>query len=85
MPGATGYFDTDYQAKGRCAIDALKRLDLVLVHVEATDEAGHMGNAREKIRAIENIDRHIVGPIVGIWTKSERFVFLWRRTTIRRP
>lgn len=64
VPGATGYFDTDYNAKGQYAIKALERLDLVFVHVEATDEAGHTGNAKEKIRAIENIDRHIVGPIV---------------------
>ena len=64
VPGATGYFDTDYAAKGRYAIEALKRLDLVFVHVEATDEAGHTGNCKEKVRAIENIDRHIVGPIV---------------------
>ena len=64
VPGATGYFDTDYKAKGRYAIDALKKLDLVFVHVEATDEAGHTGNVKEKIRAIENIDQHIVGPIV---------------------
>ena len=65
VPGATGYFDTDYAAKGRYAIDALKRLDLVFVHVEATDEAGHTGNHKEKIRAIENMDRHIVGPMVS--------------------
>jgi len=65
VPGATGYFDTDYAAKGRYAIQALERLDLVFVHVEATDEAGHTGNAKEKIRAIENIDHHIVGPLVS--------------------
>ena len=65
VPGATGYFDTDYAAKGRYAIDALGRLDLVFVHVEATDEAGHSGNISEKVHAIENIDRHIVGPIVS--------------------
>ncbi len=64
VPGATGYFDTDYAAKGRCALEALKRLDLVFIHVEATDEAGHVGNVKEKVRAIENIDLHIVGPIV---------------------
>ena len=64
VPGATGYFDTDYAAKGRYAINALKRLDLVFVHVEATDEAGHTGNVKEKVKAIEQIDQHIVGPIV---------------------
>lgn len=74
VPGATGYFDTDYQAKGRYAIQALKKFDLVFVHVEATDEAGHTGNYKEKIRAIENIDRHIMGPIVK-HLKNER---AWR-------
>lgn len=63
VPGATGYFDTDYAAKGRYAIQALAEADLVCVHVEATDEASHEGNCGEKIRALESIDRHIVGPI----------------------
>jgi len=65
VPGATGYFDTDYRAKGRYAVRALKKLDLVFVHVEATDEAGHAGNYLEKVRAIEEIDRWIVGPILN--------------------
>ena len=69
VPGATGYFDTDYAAKGRYAIQALERLDLVFVHIEATDEAGHSGLAKEKVKAIEAIDRHIVGPIVGHLSK----------------
>ena len=63
VPGATGYFDTDYAAKGRYAVEALKEVDLVCVHVEATDEASHEGNAAEKIKALEQIDRHIVAPI----------------------
>jgi 2,3-bisphosphoglycerate-independent phosphoglycerate mutase len=63
VPGATGYLDTDYAAKGRYAIAALRDVDLVCVHVEATDEASHEGNAREKVRALEQIDRHIVGPV----------------------
>ncbi len=62
-PGATGYTDTDYAAKGRYAVEALREVDLVCVHVEATDEASHEGNAQEKVRALENIDRHIVGPV----------------------
>ncbi|OGX04048.1 MAG: cofactor-independent phosphoglycerate mutase [Omnitrophica bacterium RIFCSPLOWO2_12_FULL_50_11] len=64
VPGATGYFDTDYRAKGEYAVTALGRLDLVFVHVEATDEAGHTGNIKEKVRAIENLDRDIVGPVL---------------------
>ena len=65
VPGATGYFDTDYDAKARYAIDALKELDLIYVHVEATDEAGHSGLAQEKKKAIERIDEAIVGPLVN--------------------
>ncbi|MGD0516933.1 MAG: cofactor-independent phosphoglycerate mutase [Thermoguttaceae bacterium] len=63
VPGATGYIDTDYAAKGRYAIKALKDFDLVCVHVEATDEASHEGNAGAKVKALEEIDRHIVGPV----------------------
>ena len=63
VPGATGYFDTDYDAKARYAIEALKRLDLIFVHVEATDEAGHSGLPQEKKKAVERIDEAIVGPL----------------------
>jgi 2,3-bisphosphoglycerate-independent phosphoglycerate mutase len=63
VPGATGYIDTDYAAKGRYAIDALAHTDLICVHVEATDEASHMGNTPEKIKALEQIDQHIVAPL----------------------
>jgi 2,3-bisphosphoglycerate-independent phosphoglycerate mutase len=63
VPGATGYLDTDYAAKGRAAIAAVAETDLICVHVEATDEASHEGNAPAKVRALEEIDRHIVGPL----------------------
>ncbi|HVA47698.1 MAG TPA: cofactor-independent phosphoglycerate mutase [Pirellulales bacterium] len=63
VPGATGYLDTDYAAKGRYAIDALPTTDVICVHVEATDEASHEGNCAAKIKALEEIDRHIVGPL----------------------
>lgn len=56
VPGATGFLDTDYNAKARYAIEALKRLDFLYLHVEAPDEAGHMGNLEEKITAIERVD-----------------------------
>ena len=65
VPGATGYTDTDYAAKGRHAIDALKHLDLVCVHVEAPDEASHEGDCAAKVKAIEEIDRHIVAPLAS--------------------
>jgi len=63
VPGATGYLDTDYAAKGRAAIDALASTDVVCVHVEATDEASHEGRADAKIKALEEIDAKIVGPL----------------------
>ncbi|MGA2035596.1 MAG: cofactor-independent phosphoglycerate mutase [Thermoguttaceae bacterium] len=63
VPGATGYTDTDYAAKGRYAVEALKEFDLVCVHVEATDEASHEGDTAAKIKALEEIDRHIVAPL----------------------
>ncbi len=63
-PGATGYLDTDYASKGRTAIEALKTHDLVCVHVEAPDEASHEGSAKEKIKALEEIDTKIVGPLL---------------------
>jgi 2,3-bisphosphoglycerate-independent phosphoglycerate mutase len=65
VPGATGYLDTDYAAKGRAAVEALQQYDLVCVHVEAPDEASHEGRGDEKVRAIERIDEHIVGPLLG--------------------
>lgn len=63
VPTATGYLDTDYAAKGRAAIEALKTHDFVVVHVEATDEASHEGHPDEKVKALERIDADIVGPL----------------------
>jgi 2,3-bisphosphoglycerate-independent phosphoglycerate mutase len=63
VSGATGYLDTDYAGKGKAGVEALKTADLVCVHVEATDEASHEGDAAAKIEALEQIDRHIVGPL----------------------
>jgi 2,3-bisphosphoglycerate-independent phosphoglycerate mutase len=64
VPGATGYLDTDYAAKGRYGVAALANHDLVCVHVEAPDEASHEGRADAKVKALEEIDRHVVGPLL---------------------
>jgi 2,3-bisphosphoglycerate-independent phosphoglycerate mutase len=64
VPGATGYLDTDYAAKGRYGVAALRDHDLVCVHVEAPDEASHEGRADEKVKALERIDECIVGPLL---------------------
>ena len=64
VPGATGYLDTNYANKGKFAREALGAFDLVCVHVEAPDEASHEGKAAEKVKALERIDEHIVGPLL---------------------
>jgi 2,3-bisphosphoglycerate-independent phosphoglycerate mutase len=64
VPGATGYIDTDYAGKGRAGVDALRDYDLVVVHVEAPDEAGHLGDAAEKVTSLERVDELIVGPLL---------------------
>lgn len=63
VEGATGYLDTDYSAKANAAIEALKHNQLVVLHLEAPDEASHMGNVKEKIKAIERFDKEIVAVV----------------------
>lgn len=65
VPGATGYYDTDYSAKTKAALDSLEERDFVFVHVEAPDEASHNGDLREKIMAIERFDQLVVGEILN--------------------
>ena len=69
VPGATGYYDTNYAGKGAAAVELLATHQFVLVHVEAPDEASHNGELQEKIRAIENFDTHVVGPV---WQAVQR-------------
>ncbi len=71
VPGATGYFDTDYEAKAKYAIKALQTVDFVYVHVEAPDEASHLGNLNQKIKAIEEFDEKVVGNILRTIDKED--------------
>jgi 2,3-bisphosphoglycerate-independent phosphoglycerate mutase len=64
VPGATGYYDTDYCGKAKNAIEGLKTHDIIYVHVEAPDEAGHAGDLEEKVLAMERIDKRILGKIM---------------------
>jgi 2,3-bisphosphoglycerate-independent phosphoglycerate mutase len=64
VEGATGYLDTNYIGKAEGALEGLKDLDFLFVHVEAPDEASHNGNIREKIQAIEAFDEKVVGNIL---------------------
>lgn len=63
VPGVTGYFDTNYQGKAEYALRSLKNNDFVAIHVESTDEAGHIGDARLKVKAIEDVDRYVLGTL----------------------
>ena len=76
VPGATGYFDTNYDGKAQYALRGLKEKDFVYVHVEAPDEAGHMGDLRLKIKAIETFDEKIVGAILKGMENFERYRIL---------
>ena len=63
VEGATGLYDTNYENKVSAALEALKTDDLVYLHIEASDEAGHEGNFDLKRLTIENLDKRVVGPI----------------------
>ena len=76
VPGATGYFDTNYAGKAQAAVDATERHDFVWIHIEAPDEAGHAGSIDEKIRAIENIDKKVIGPLLEQMRKRDDFRLL---------
>jgi len=60
VPGATGFIDTNFEGKAEYAIKSLENNDYVFIHVEAPDEAGHMGSIEEKIKAVENIDSRML-------------------------
>jgi len=64
VPGVTGYLDTNYTGKAEYSLNALENVDLVYVHVEAPDEAGHSGNYVDKVKAIEDFDALVVGTIM---------------------
>jgi 2,3-bisphosphoglycerate-independent phosphoglycerate mutase len=76
VPGVTDYLDNDYAAQGRAAVAALADYDLVCVHVEAPDEASHEGKLAAKIEALDQIDRHIVGPLMDALPKHGRWRIL---------
>ena len=77
VPGATGWIDTNYAGKAQAALDALAKLDMVYIHIEAPDEAGHGGLVKEKIKAIEDIDEKVLGFILTrLEAKSSPFRIL---------
>ena len=76
VAGATGYYDTDYEGKAKAAIKSLEDKDFVFLHVEAPDEAGHNGDLREKVTAIERFDHLVVGTILKVFKRKKNFRML---------
>jgi 2,3-bisphosphoglycerate-independent phosphoglycerate mutase len=76
VPGATGYYDTDYKGKAKAALGSLEDKDFVFLHVEAPDEASHNGDLREKITAIERFDNFVVGAILNAFKRKKNFRIL---------
>lgn len=77
VDGATGYLDTNFDGKCKAAIEEFKNgTDLVYVHVEAPDECGHRGEIENKVKAIEIIDEHILGPVVEFLKGYDDFAVL---------
>jgi 2,3-bisphosphoglycerate-independent phosphoglycerate mutase len=89
VPGATGYLDTDYEAKAAYGLKALQEKDFLLLHVEAIDEASHLGDVSLKIKAIEDFDSKIVGPFIDkdmkILLLTDHYTPISKRTHTREP
>lgn len=64
VEGSTGLYNTNYEGKAKAAVDALKEVDFVYLHIEASDEAGHEGNFELKKKTIEYLDQRVVKYIV---------------------
>jgi 2,3-bisphosphoglycerate-independent phosphoglycerate mutase len=74
VPGATGWLDTNYAGKVEHALKALQDKDFVFLHVEAPDEAGHQGDVKAKVQAIEDFDAKVVGPMLeGLQQRFEAY------------
>lgn len=77
VDGATGCLDTNFDGKCKAAIEEFKKgADLVYIHVEAPDECGHRGEIENKVKAIEMIDEHILGPVVEFLKGYDDFAVL---------
>ena len=77
VPGITGFLDTNYVGKGEYGVRSLEKNDLVFIHVEATDEAGHMGDVEKKIQALEDFDEKVVGTVLkGMAKRSDYRILL---------
>jgi len=65
VPNVTGLYDTNYEGKADYALKALEDFDMVFVHIEAPDEAGHARDWKLKIKTIEDLDKRLIGRIIN--------------------
>jgi len=73
--GVTGDLDNDYIAQAAGALKALEDYEMVVIHVEATDEAAHAGLVKEKTEAIERVDKEIVARL-RFWDRNSLRVLI---------
>jgi 2,3-bisphosphoglycerate-independent phosphoglycerate mutase len=71
VPGATAGFDNDYGAQASACVESLADCDLFVLHIEATDEAGHQGRADIKVDALERWDRDVIAPVTDALDASD--------------
>ncbi len=76
VDGATGYIDTNYSGKASALLEAIKTSNFIFLHVEAPDESGHEGNLKHKIKAIEDFDKKVVGPVIEGLKKFSDYTIL---------
>lgn len=77
VEGATGYINTNFEGKLQTAIDLFENdVDLVYIHIEAPDECGHRGEAENKVKAIEEIDRRVLTPLLDYLRTKDDFRIL---------
>ncbi len=76
IPGVKDGLDNDFDAQAVGALTALKEYDLVVIHVEATDEAAHAGSIDDKIEAIQRVDSEVASRIRSWRTDNLRVLIL---------
>lgn len=76
IEGATGYIDTNYKGKTEALLEGIEKANFIYLHVESPDESGHEGNLEYKIKAIEDFDSLIVGPVLRGLQKHDDFTIL---------
>ncbi len=74
VDGATGYIDTNYKGKAAALLEGIKKCNFIYLHVESPDESGHEGNLEHKIKAIEDFDEKVVGPVFEGLKSSGGFI-----------